>query len=78
MQGYRNGLIQKYGEQKVILLEMKKNTTRKYSDFEYEQLIQYYSALVKQMKQGKFASTADKDRIKIGDEEFYLDDLKIE
>ena len=30
------------------------------------------------MKQGKFASTADKDRIKIGDEEFYLDDLKIE
>ena len=77
MQGYRNGLIRKYGEQKVVLLEMKKNTIRKFSDFEYEQLIKYYSALVKQMKQGKFEMTDEKDKIKIGDDDFYLDNLKI-
>ena len=77
MQGYRNGLIRKYGEQKVVRLEMKKNTIRKFSDFEYEQLIKYYSALVKQMKQGKFEMTDEKDKIKIGDDDFYLDNLKI-
>lgn len=77
MQGYRNGLIRKYGEQKVLLLEMKKNTTQNYSDFEYEQLIKYYSALVKQMKQGKFETTAEKDKVRIGNEDFYLDDIKI-
>lgn len=77
MQGYRNGLIRKYGEQKVLLLEMKKNTTRKFTDFEYEQLIKHYSALAKRMKQGKFEITDDNDKIKIGDDDFYLDDLKI-
>ena len=56
---------------------MKKNTIRKFSDFEYEQLIKYYSALVKQMKQGKFEMTDEKDKIKIGDDDFYLDNLKI-
>lgn len=45
MQGYRLGLIAKYGEQRVLLLEAKKKQTRKYADFEYEQLIKYYKAL---------------------------------
>ena len=54
MQGYRNGLIRKYG-----------------------QLIKSYSALVKQLKQGKFEMTDEKDKIKIGDDDFYLDNLKI-
>ena len=50
IQGYRKGLIDKYGEQKVILLESKKNTTRKFSDFEYKALIKYYTTLVKKMQ----------------------------
>lgn len=45
MQGYRQGLVAKYGEQEVQLLEAKKYQSRKYSDFEYEQLIKYYKAL---------------------------------
>jgi Bacteriophage Lambda NinG protein len=53
MQGYRQGLIQKYGEQRVILLEARKNTSRKYSDFEYEQLIKYYKALNKKLRKEK-------------------------
>lgn len=53
MQGYRQGLIQKYGEQKVILLEARKNSSRKYSDFEYEQLIKYYKALNKKLRKEK-------------------------
>ena len=45
MSGYRRGLVAKYGEQRVLLLESKKNQTRKYSDFEYAELIKYYKAL---------------------------------
>lgn len=29
------------------------------------------------MKQGKFEMTDEKDKIKIGDDDFYLDNLKI-
>lgn len=50
IQGYRLGLIRKYGEQKVELLELKKNTTRKYSEFEYRALIKYYTVLSNKIK----------------------------
>lgn len=42
MSGYRRGLVMKYGEQRVLLLESSKNDIRKYSDFEYEALIEHY------------------------------------
>lgn len=45
MQGYRKGLVEKYGEREVILLESMKNQTRKYSQFEYEELIKHYKKL---------------------------------
>ena len=35
MQGYRRGLIAKYGEPTVLLLESMKNQVNKISDFEY-------------------------------------------
>ena len=53
MQGYRRGLVAKYGEQRVLLLEAKKKHTRKYSDFEYEQLIKYYKALNAKLRKEK-------------------------
>ena len=53
MQGYRRGLVAKYGEQRVLLLEAKKNQTSKYSDFEYEQLIKYYKALNAKLRKEK-------------------------
>ena len=53
IQGYRKGLIAKYGEQRVLLLEAKKNTTRKYSDFEYKALIKYYTVLADKIKREK-------------------------
>lgn len=42
MSGYRRGLVKKYGEQRVALLESQKNDTRKYTSFEYEALIAHY------------------------------------
>ena len=53
IQNYREGLILKYGETKIILLEAKQGITRKYSDFEYEQLIKYYKVLNKKLKKEK-------------------------
>jgi len=53
IQNYRKGLIAKYGEQRVILLEAKQGITRKYSDFEYEQLIKYYKVLNKKLRKEK-------------------------
>ena len=53
MSGYRRGLVAKYGEQRVLLLESKKNQTRKYSDFEYEQLIKYYKVLNAKLRKEK-------------------------
>ena len=49
MQGYRRGLVQKYGEQRVLLLESMKYEIRKYTDFEYEALIKHYRAEIKKM-----------------------------
>lgn len=53
IQDYRLGLIRKYGEKNVILLEAKKSARRSYSEFEYEQLIKYYKALVSKLKKEK-------------------------
>lgn len=49
MSGYRQGLVKKYGEQRVLLLEMQKNTTKKYSNFEYQALIQHYQKEIKKL-----------------------------
>lgn len=53
IQNYRKGLIAKYGEQRVILLEAKQGISRKFSDFEYEQLIKYYKVLNKKLRKEK-------------------------
>lgn len=53
IQGYRQGLVRKYGEQKVLLLEARKNTYKKYTDFEYKELIKYYKALGEKLKKEK-------------------------
>ena len=52
LQGYRAELIRRHGEDKVLLLESMKYQTRKFSEFDYKELIKYYSALVKQMRDG--------------------------
>lgn len=49
MSGYRQGLVKKYGEQRVLLLEMQKNDTKKYSNFEYQALIQHYQKEIKKL-----------------------------
>jgi len=48
--GYRRGLIRKIGEQNVDLLELRGHQTRKWSTWELEQLITYYTAIVKTME----------------------------
>lgn len=53
IQGYRQGLLSKYGEQKVLILESMKGRTRKFSDFEYTELIKYYKAKNKQLRKEK-------------------------
>lgn len=49
---YREGLIKKIGEEKVLLLENSKdyNRVRKYSDEELKAIMAKYSALIKQIK----------------------------
>lgn len=42
MQGYRRGLVRKYGENQILILESMKYETRKYTAFEYEALIAHY------------------------------------
>lgn len=42
IQDYRKGLIEKIGEQKVLLLEAQKNITNKISNFELELLAKHY------------------------------------
>jgi hypothetical protein len=48
--GYRKGLIQKIGLQKVELLEAQKNITNKISNFELEILAKHYKAETKKFK----------------------------
>jgi hypothetical protein len=49
MQGYRSHLVWKYGENRVLLLEAQKYETRKYAEFEYKALIEYYQKEVKRL-----------------------------
>ena len=53
IQGYRRGLIAKYGEPTVLMLEAMKNQTNKISDFEYQTMIDYYREEVKRLKKEK-------------------------
>lgn len=53
MQGYRRGLVAKYGEQRVFLLEARKNEVRQYSDFEYTVLIAHYKKLNQKLRKEK-------------------------
>ena len=46
--GYRNGLVQKYGEDKVLLLESQQVKTAKISVLEYEEMIKYYQQKIKE------------------------------
>ena len=48
--GYRKGMIQKIGLQKVELLEAAKNVTNKISNFELEILTKHYKAETKKFK----------------------------
>jgi len=48
--GYRQGLIQKIGLQKVELLEAMKNTSNKISNFELELLAKHYKAKTREFK----------------------------
>ena len=49
IQGYRKGLIQKYGLQATDFLEIKKTQTKHYTDFEYGVLIKYYQKKLKEL-----------------------------
>ena len=49
IQGYRRGLVAKYGEEKVLLLEAQKYEVRKYSEFEYDVLIKHYQDEIKKL-----------------------------
>lgn len=53
IQGYRRGLIAKYGEPTVLMLEAMKNRINKISDFEYRTMIDYYRKEVKRLKKEK-------------------------
>ena len=48
--GYRQGMIQKVGEPKVLLLEASKNVTNKISNFELDLLAKHYKAETKKFK----------------------------
>lgn len=51
--GYRENLIKKIGQQRFDLLRVKSNQTKKWSAFELEELIKYYTALVAKMESKK-------------------------
>lgn len=48
--GYREGLIKKYGEEKVLRLEAAKNSISKVGIFELEEFITYYKNKVNEYK----------------------------
>lgn len=53
VQGYRRGLISKYSEQAVLLLESMKYQSRKISDIDYKLMIDYYRKEVKRLEKEK-------------------------
>lgn len=50
LDGFRDNLIKKIGQQRFDLLRAKANTTKSYSELEYKALIKYYTTLVKKMQ----------------------------
>ncbi|MGL5913103.1 MAG: recombination protein NinG [Bacteroidales bacterium] len=48
---YRIALVNRYGEEAVKELESLKNTTVKYSEYEYKELTLKYKRLIKQMEE---------------------------
>ena len=50
IQDYRKGLINKIGEQKVVLLEAQKNETNKLSSFEIELIAKHYKEETKKFQ----------------------------
>ena len=53
IQGYRRGLIAKYGESKVELLEAMQHETNKLSEFELDVMAKHYRKLARQIKKEK-------------------------
>lgn len=53
IQGYRRGLIAKYGESIVLMLEALKNQVNKISVFELQTMIKYYRKEVDRLKKEK-------------------------
>ena len=53
IQGYRRGLVAKYGESVVLMLEASKNQINKLSEFEYKAMIDHYRKEVKRLKKEK-------------------------
>lgn len=53
IQGYRRGLVAKYGESVVLMLEASKNQINKLSEFEYKAMIDHYRKEVKRLKKRK-------------------------
>lgn len=51
--GYTRGLIAKYGEKVINELYVKKHLYRKYSEFEFKELIKYYKSKIKELQDGK-------------------------
>lgn len=47
---YRQGLIRKIGEQRVMLLEARKHESKKLSNWELETLIEHYEKEIKKLK----------------------------
>ena len=50
LDGFRDNLVKKIGQQRFDLLRAKANTTKSYSELEYKALIKYYTTLVKKMQ----------------------------
>lgn len=54
IQGYRRGLLDKIGESRIDLVEIKAmNSIRKYSDFEYKELAKYYKLRTEKLRKEK-------------------------
>lgn len=53
LDGYRDNLIAKIGQQRFDLLRVRANQTKKWSVFELQELIKYYTALVQKMESEK-------------------------
>lgn len=53
LDGYRSNLIRKIGEEEFERLHIRANMTRKWSEFELEQLVKYYKAKAKELAKGK-------------------------